>query len=145
MLRESLFGRRAAETIVGYCGDNAGFGCSSRPFNVQRRAGTHLKICIIPKFRRHGLDDVLTRLAQIPIGRGYGRVEWSVLDWNSSRSASTGLGAKPMDEWTKFRLTGESLQHLPGVTVNLRRCPLASRLPSGPPVRVRTMPINQWP
>jgi hypothetical protein len=40
-------------------------------------------------------------------------VEWSVLDWNEPAIRFyTALGAQPMDEWTVFRLTGESLRRL---------------------------------
>ncbi|HEV2344601.1 MAG TPA: GNAT family N-acetyltransferase [Actinocrinis sp.] len=56
---------------------------------------------------------LLTRLAQIAAERGYGRVEWSVLDWNDPSIAFyKSLGAVPMDEWTVFRLTGDALGRL---------------------------------
>ena len=69
---------------------------------------------VIPRFRRHGLGRMLlTHLATIAHERGYGRVEWSVLDWNElAIGFYKGLGAKPMDEWTVFRLTGDSLRKL---------------------------------
>jgi len=53
---------------------------------------------------------LLTELARICVRRGYGRLEWSVLDWNEpSIGFYKSLGAVPMDEWTVFRLTGEPL------------------------------------
>ncbi|QMU72601.1 GNAT family N-acetyltransferase [Streptacidiphilus sp. P02-A3a] len=53
---------------------------------------------------------LLTELARICVQRGYGRLEWSVLDWNEpSIGFYKALGAVPMDEWTVFRLTGEPL------------------------------------
>ncbi len=56
---------------------------------------------------------LLTRLAQIAVERGCGRVEWAVLDWNEpSIGFYKSLGAVPMDEWTIFRLTGDSLARL---------------------------------
>jgi GNAT superfamily N-acetyltransferase len=56
---------------------------------------------------------LLARLAQIAVERGYGRVEWSVLDWNEpSIGFYKSLGAVPMDEWTAFRLTGDALRDL---------------------------------
>lgn len=56
---------------------------------------------------------LLTRLAQIAVQRGYGRVEWSVLDWNEPSIAFyKSLGAVPMDEWTVYRLTGDALNGL---------------------------------
>ena len=56
---------------------------------------------------------LLTRLAQIAVERGCGRVEWAVLDWNEpSIGFYKSLGAVPMDEWTIFRLTGDALSRL---------------------------------
>jgi len=53
---------------------------------------------------------LLTELARICVERGYGRLEWSVLDWNEpSIGFYKSLGAVPMDEWTVYRLTGEPL------------------------------------
>jgi GNAT superfamily N-acetyltransferase len=53
---------------------------------------------------------LLAELARICVERGYGRLEWSVLDWNEpSIGFYKSLGAVPMDEWTVFRLTGEPL------------------------------------
>ena len=47
------------------------------------------------------------------VERGYGRVEWSVLDWNEpSIDFYKAMGATPLDEWTMFRLTGEPLRKL---------------------------------
>jgi ribosomal protein S18 acetylase RimI-like enzyme len=71
---------------------------------------------VMPQFRRHGLGKMLlARLAEISIERGYGRIEWSVLDWNDlAINFYKGLGARPMDEWTVFRMTGESIRRLAG-------------------------------
>ncbi|MEY9840399.1 N-acetyltransferase family protein [Streptacidiphilus sp. EB103A] len=56
---------------------------------------------------------LLATLAQICVERGYGRLEWSVLDWNEpSIGFYKSLGAVPMDEWTVFRLTGAPLTAL---------------------------------
>ncbi|MFC1441285.1 GNAT family N-acetyltransferase [Streptacidiphilus sp. N1-10] len=56
---------------------------------------------------------LLATLAQICVERGYGRLEWSVLDWNEpSIGFYKSLGAVPMDEWTVFRLTGAPLAAL---------------------------------
>jgi len=56
---------------------------------------------------------LLTELARIAVERGYGRVEWAVLDWNTpAQGFYAGLGAVPMDEWTTWRLTGEALRAL---------------------------------
>ncbi len=56
---------------------------------------------------------LLTELARIAVDRGYGRVEWAVLDWNTpAQGFYETLGAKPMDEWTVWRLAGDALQTL---------------------------------
>ncbi|MEU8348800.1 GNAT family N-acetyltransferase [Streptomyces sp. NPDC048845] len=64
--------------------------------------------------RGHGRA-LLAELARICDERGYGRLDWSVLDWNAPSIAFyRALGAVPMDEWTGFRLTGEPLRQLGG-------------------------------
>jgi GNAT superfamily N-acetyltransferase len=56
---------------------------------------------------------LLTELARIAVRSGYGRVEWAVLDWNSSAQGFyAALGAVPMDEWTTWRLTADALHQL---------------------------------
>jgi GNAT superfamily N-acetyltransferase len=65
-----------------------------------------------PELRGSGLGRaLLNRLAGIAVERGFARVEWSVLDWNTpSIDFYRSLGAVPMDEWTTFRLTGPALR-----------------------------------
>ena len=56
---------------------------------------------------------LLTELARIAVERGYGRVEWAVLDWNvDAQGFYRSLGAVPQDEWTTWRLTGDPLRRL---------------------------------
>jgi RimJ/RimL family protein N-acetyltransferase len=55
-------------------------------------------------------------LAEIAVERNCGRFEWSVLDWNKPAiDFYKSLGAKPIEEWTVFRLDGEALNNLAGV------------------------------
>jgi len=117
ILRESLFRKRAAEVLIGYAGDEpAGFAVFFQTFSTFLGVpGIYLEdIFVEPKWRRKGLGrQLLVYLARIANERGYGRVEWSVLDWNELAIAFyKALGAKPMDEWTVFRLSGESLRKL---------------------------------
>jgi GNAT superfamily N-acetyltransferase len=117
MLRESLFERRAAEAIIGYAGDEpVGFALFFQTFSTFLGVpGMYLEdLFVEPKWRRHGFGRaLLAHLANIAVERGYGRVEWSVLDWNEpSIGFYKALGARPMDEWTVFRLTGDSLARL---------------------------------
>ncbi len=117
ILRESLFRKRAAEVLIGYAGDEpAGFAVFFQTFSTFLGVpGIYLEDFFVePKWRRKGLGrQLLVYLARIANERGYGRVEWSVLDWNElAIGFYKALGAKPMDEWTVFRLSGESLRKL---------------------------------
>jgi GNAT superfamily N-acetyltransferase len=117
ILRDSLFRKRAAEVILGYAGDEpAGYALFFQTFSTFLGVpGMWLEdIFVVPRFRGHGLGRMLlARLAAIAVERGYGRVEWSVLDWNEpSINFYKALGARPLDEWTMFRLTGEPLRKL---------------------------------
>jgi len=117
ILRDSLFRKRVAEVVIGYAGDEpAGFAVFFQTFSTFLGVpGMYLEdIFVEPKWRRKGLGrQLLIHLAKIANDRGYGRVEWSVLNWNEPAiNFYKALGAKPMDEWTVFRLTGESLKKL---------------------------------
>ena len=62
--------------------------------------------------RGHG-KALLAELARICVERGYGRLDWSVLDWNEPAIAVyRAIGARPMDEWTVQRTTGDALVKL---------------------------------
>jgi len=118
-LRDSLFERRVAEVVIAYSGDApAGFAVFFRTFSTFLGApGMYLEdLFVIPEFRRQGLGrQILTHLARIADERRYGRIEWSVLDWNEPAIGFyKAIGAVPMDEWTVFRLTGDSLRKLAG-------------------------------
>ena len=117
ILRESLFRQHVAEVVLGYCGDEvAGFAVYFQTFSTfLGLPGMYLEdLFVIPRFRCHGLGRMLlTHLARIARDRGYGRLEWAVLDWNElAIRFYKSLGAVPMHDWTVFRLTGESLGKL---------------------------------
>ena len=67
---------------------------------------------VIPEKRGKGFGKgLLKKLASIAVERGCGRLEWSCLDWNQpSIDFYLSIGAKPLDEWTIYRLTGEELR-----------------------------------
>jgi ribosomal protein S18 acetylase RimI-like enzyme len=118
-LRESLFVKRAAEVVIGYAGDEpAGFAVFFQTFSTFLGVpGMWLEdIFVDPAFRRQGLGEaLLAYLARIAVERGYGRVEWSVLGWNElAIGFYQKLGARPMDDWVNYRLTGEALMNLAG-------------------------------
>jgi ribosomal protein S18 acetylase RimI-like enzyme len=118
-LRESLFVKRAAEVVIGYAGDEpAGFAVFFQTFSTFLGVpGMWLEdLFVDPAFRRQGLGEaLLAYLARIAVERGYGRVEWSVLGWNElAIGFYQKLGARPMDDWVNYRLTGEALMNLAG-------------------------------
>jgi GNAT superfamily N-acetyltransferase len=77
--------------------------------------GMYLEDLYVKPERRgsgHGLA-LLRELATICLDRGYERFQWWVLDWNKpSIDFYKSLGAVPMDEWTVFRATGDSLEKM---------------------------------
>lgn len=66
---------------------------------------------VTPESRGLGAGKALLKqLAEIAVSENCGRVEWSVLDWNEPAiEFYKALGARPQDEWTVYRLAGESL------------------------------------
>jgi len=117
-LRTALFGPRpAAEVLMAYAGDEpAGFALYFQSFSTfAGRPGLYLEdIFVKPEWRRKGLgQQLLARLAQIAVERGYGRMEWSVLNWNETAlRVYRAVGAKPMNDWTVYRLGGAPIRDL---------------------------------
>ena len=117
-LRDALFGAQpAAEVLIAFAGETpAGFALFFHNFSTfLGRRGLYLEdLFVKPEFRRLGIGRrLLTELARIAVERGCGRFEWSVLDWNAPAiEFYKRLGAKPLDEWTIFRVTGEELEKL---------------------------------
>jgi len=117
-LREALFGARpGAEVVIAYAGATpAGFALFFHNFSTfLGRRGLYLEdLFVKPEWRGHGIGKrLLVELARIATERGCGRFEWSVLDWNEPAIGFyKRLGAKPMDAWTIFRVTGEALDRL---------------------------------
>jgi GNAT superfamily N-acetyltransferase len=79
------------------------------------RHGIYLEdLYVRPSARGRGLGRLLlAELATIAVERGYGRLDWSVLDWNvDAQGFYRSIGAAPTDEWTTWRLTGHALDAL---------------------------------
>ncbi len=117
-LRETLFGARpAAEVIIGYAGDTpAGFALFFSNYSTfLGKPGLYLEdLFVVPEWRGHGFGrGLLAHLAALAVERGYGRFEWSVLDWNEPAIGFyEKLGAKLLDGWSIFRVTGDALRQL---------------------------------
>jgi GNAT superfamily N-acetyltransferase len=79
------------------------------------KPGIHLEdLFVRPAFRGKGIGRaLLSHLAGVVVERGWGRLEWNVLDWNEPAIGFyRSLGAAPMEEWTTFRITGQALEGL---------------------------------
>lgn len=117
-LRRTLFGAHpSAEVLLAYLEDEpVGFALFFPNYSTfLAQPGLYLEdLYVKPHARGKGAGIALLKeLARIAVSRGCGRVEWAVLDWNEpSIQFYKRLGALPMDEWTIFRLTGESLATL---------------------------------
>jgi GNAT superfamily N-acetyltransferase len=120
-LHEALFGEHPAvfaHIAEGEEGEAVGFALWFRNFSTW--TGTHgiylEDLYVRPPARGLGHGKaLLAELARICVNRGYGRLEWSVLDWNEPSIAFyRALGARAMDEWTVYRLAGEPLRSLGG-------------------------------
>src|SRR5256885_5371793 len=120
ILRESLFGKKpAAEVLLLFEGEiAAGFAVFFHNFSTWLGLpGIYLEdLFVKPEHRGKGYGRaLLIELAKIARGRGCGRLEWAVLGWNEPAiQFYRKLGAKPMDEWTVFRLTGDGISKLAG-------------------------------
>src|SRR5437667_10437225 len=117
-LRQVLFGaKRSAEVLLALeNGEAVGFAVFFYNFSTWLgRPGLYLEdLFVKPQKRGTGYGRaLLMELAKIARDRGCGRMEWAVLDWNGPAiKFYRSLGAKPMHEWTVFRLTREEIGKL---------------------------------
>src|SRR6202166_2159722 len=117
-LTEVLFGQKpAAEVLLAFENETAvGFAVFFHNFSTWLgRPGVYLEDLFVgPEHRGKGYGRaLLIHLAKIARERGCGRMEWAVLDWNEPAiEFYRKLGAKPMDEWTVFRLTRDGIARL---------------------------------
>lgn len=117
-LSQTLFGEHpAAEVVIAEeDGKAAGFALFFTNYSTfLARPGMYLEdIFVYPALRGRGIGlRLIQHLAQIAVTRGYGRFEWSVLDWNTPAiTFYRSLGAVPMDGWTVQRVSGDALLRL---------------------------------
>jgi GNAT superfamily N-acetyltransferase len=117
-LREHLFGTppRAEVLLVEDAGTLAAFALFFHNYSTFLcKPGIYLEdLFVLPEHRRKGHGKaLLSALAQVAKERGCGRFEWSVLEWNEPAIAFyRSLGAKLLDDWRTFRVTGQALDDL---------------------------------
>lgn len=112
-----IFDKQKAEVIfVLEDGKEVGFALFFHNFSTfLGRAGLYLEDLYVDKeYRGKGYGKaLLKKLASIAVERGCGRLEWSCLDWNKpSIDFYLSVGARPMSDWTVYRVTGDTLTEL---------------------------------
>ncbi len=117
MLEEWIFDKKKAEVIFALEGEKeVGFALFFHNFSTfLGRAGIYLEdLFVQPEYRGRGYGKgLLKKLASIAVERGCGRLEWSCLDWNQpSIDFYLSLGAKPLADWTMYRVAGDTLKRL---------------------------------
>jgi GNAT superfamily N-acetyltransferase len=118
LLRQNLFGpHRAAEMLLGSLdGAPVGFALFFATFSTfVGKPGIYLEdLYVQPHARGQGVGKAMLKaVARIAAQRNCGRLEWSVLDWNEpSIGFYKKLGAVPMDDWTVYRVAGDTLNQL---------------------------------
>ncbi len=114
LLKEWIFEKKKAEVVLAVENGNAvGFALFFHNFSTfLGRSGIYLEdLFVLPEYRGNGYGKaLLKKLAEIAVERDCGRLEWSCLDWNKpSIDFYLSLGAKPMDEWSVYRMAGDTL------------------------------------
>ncbi|MFH7323784.1 GNAT family N-acetyltransferase [Aeromicrobium sp. JJY06] len=122
MLHECLFGTQPALYAHVAEADGAVVGTAIWFLNFSTWDGVHgihlEDLYVDPAQRGSGLGKaLLTELARVCVERGYSRLQWQVLDWNTpSIEFYRSLGAVDLEDWRTYRLSGEALQAVGSVS-----------------------------
>ena len=114
-IEASLFGPESSTRALICEHDGQPIGYAVYFFNYSTWLGKHglylEDLYVSPEKRGVGAGKALLRhLAQLAVGKGCGRFEWAVLDWNQPAiDFYQAFGARPQNEWTTYRLTGQAL------------------------------------
>jgi GNAT superfamily N-acetyltransferase len=117
-LAQHLFGPRPyAECLIAETdGQAVGFALFFHNYSTfLAKPGIYLEdLFVLPEHRGAGHGKALLKaIGQRAVERDCGRIEWSVLNWNTPAIGFyESLGAKPVDGWTVYRMTGESIRRL---------------------------------
>ena len=116
-LRRWIFEKKGAQVVFALADDTeVGFALYFHNFSTfLGRSGIYLEdLFVRPEYRGMGYGKaLLCRLAAIAKEEGCGRLEWWCLDWNKpSIDFYKSMGAEPMEDWTVYRVTGETLDKL---------------------------------
>ena len=117
ILKEWLFQKKKAEVLFAVAdGKEVGFALFFYNFSTfLGKAGLYIEdLFVRPEYRGLGIGKaIFKQLAQIAVERGCGRLEWWCLDWNKpSIDFYLSMGAKPMNDWTVYRISGDTLTDL---------------------------------
>lgn len=117
LLHEWIFNKKVAEVIFVLEDDlEVGFALFFHNFSTfLGKAGIYLEdLYVKPEYRGKGYGKgLIKKLASIAVERDCGRLEWWCLDWNTpSIDFYLSLGAEAMDEWTVYRIAGDTLKKL---------------------------------
>jgi GNAT superfamily N-acetyltransferase len=117
-LADHLFGPRPyAECLIAeHAGEAVGFALFFHNYSTfLGKPGIYLEdLFVLPEHRGRGLGKgLLAAIGELAVQRDCGRIEWSVLDWNTPAIGFyESLGAKPVGGWTVYRLTGKAIAGL---------------------------------
>ncbi len=112
--REIFDNKSASVHIAEYNSKPVGYSLHFYTFSTfLAKKGIYLEdLFVLEEYRGKGIGkSLLKNIAKEAVDNGFGRVEWSVLDWNQPAiDFYKSLGANPQSEWTMFRLTGNALE-----------------------------------